>query len=73
METTGLEQDGGAAMQALINLLAGFIALLAAAALSQFGVDMTPPHAPEREVHRVQDCRDAASSAIDAEAGSHSC
>ena len=43
-------------MQALIELLAGFIALLAAAALSQFGVDMHPPKAPDREVHRIQDC-----------------
>jgi len=46
-------------VQALIELLAGFIALLAAAALAQFGVDLTTA-APEREVHRVSDCRSAA-------------
>ena len=34
-------------MQALIELLAGFIALLAAAALAQFGVDLnSAPPAP---------------------------
>ena len=49
-------------MQALIELLAGFIALLAAAALSQFGVDMHPPKAPDREVHRLQDCPPSAAS-----------
>lgn len=43
-------------MQALIDLIAGFIALLAAAALSQFGVDLHRPSAPEREVHRIVDC-----------------
>lgn len=43
-------------MQALIELLAGFIALLAAAALAQFGVDLTST-TPDREVHRVSDCR----------------
>ncbi len=43
-------------MQALIELLAGFIALLAAAALAQFGVDMRSAPGPEREVHRVSDC-----------------
>lgn len=60
-------------MQALIELLAGFIALLAAAALSQFGVDMNPPHAAEREVHRVQDCREAPSGAADAKDASPRC
>jgi hypothetical protein len=44
-------------LQALIDLIAGFIALLAAAALSQFGVDLHRPSAPEREVHRVVDCQ----------------
>lgn len=42
-------------MQALIEFIAGLVALLAAAALSQFGVDMHRP-SPEREVHRVNDC-----------------
>lgn len=43
-------------MQALIEFIAGFIALLAAAVLSQFGVDMNMPSHNDREVHRVQDC-----------------
>lgn len=43
-------------MQALIEFIAGFIALLAAAVLSQFGVDMSSHRAPDREVHRIQDC-----------------
>ena len=43
-------------MQALIELLAGFIALLAIAALAQFGVDLNSAAHPEREVHRVSDC-----------------
>ena len=30
-------------MQALIELIAGFVAMLAAAALSQFGVDLDAP------------------------------
>lgn len=46
-------------IQSLIELLAGFIALIAAAALSQFGVDLNSPRQGEREVHRVADCRDA--------------
>lgn len=50
-------------MQALIELLAGFIALLAAAALAQFGVDLAPTKA-EREVHRVSDCREPAPTAM---------
>lgn len=43
-------------MQALIELLVGFIALLAAAALSPFGVDFKMAPKAEREVHRVSDC-----------------
>jgi len=43
-------------VQALIELLAGFIALLVAAALSQFGVDIVRPDKPRPEVHRVNDC-----------------
>lgn len=43
-------------MQALIEFIAGFIALLAAAVLSQFGVDMNTSRHNDREVHRVQDC-----------------
>lgn len=43
-------------MQALIEFIAGFIALLAAAVLSQFGVDMNTPGRNDREVRRVIDC-----------------
>lgn len=43
-------------MQALIELLAGFIALLATAALAQFGVNLDSAARPDREVHRVSDC-----------------
>lgn len=43
-------------MQALIELIAGFIALLAAVALAQFGMDMAPTAKPDREVRRIQDC-----------------
>lgn len=43
-------------MQALIELLAGFIALLVAAALSQFGVDIVRPDSKQPEVRRVSDC-----------------
>ncbi|GAA0869443.1 hypothetical protein GCM10009116_12790 [Brevundimonas basaltis] len=46
-------------MQALIEMIIGFIALLAAAALSQFGLQVDAPTKSEREVHRVQDCSDA--------------
>lgn len=46
-------------MQALIELLAGFIALLVSAALSQFGVDVTSPPKAPREVHRIADCRES--------------
>ena len=50
-------------MQALVELIAGFIALLAAAVLSQFGVDTHTPRQTDREVHRVSECRDAAPAA----------
>jgi len=49
-------------MQALVELIAGFIALLAAAVLSQFGVDTHTPNHADREVRRVAECRDAGSS-----------
>lgn len=57
-------------MQALTELIAGLIAMLAAAALSQFGVDLNPS-APTSEVHRVRDCggeKPVASAAVDARA-----
>ena len=50
-------------MQALVELLAGFVVFLAAAALSQFGVDLHPPKGSDREVHRVVDCREASAPA----------
>lgn len=51
-------------MQALIELLAGFIALLAAAALAPFGVNLDSPARAEREVHRVSDCPQAPTEAL---------
>ncbi|WP_333592501.1 hypothetical protein [Brevundimonas sp.] len=45
-------------MQALVELIAGFIAMLAAVALSQFGVDLNPAREADREVHRVAHCDD---------------
>lgn len=52
-------------MQALIEIIAGFVAMLAAAALSQFGLDMDTPQKPQREIHRVHDCGgDKGSSAM---------
>lgn len=51
-------------MQMLLELLAGLIAMLAAAALSQFGVDLQAPRHAEREIQRVQDCRDTPSASI---------
>lgn len=45
-------------MQALVELIAGFIAMLAAVALAQFGVDLTPKREPDREVRRVAHCDD---------------
>jgi len=43
-------------MQALIEMIIGFIALLAAAALSQFGLQLDAPEKSQREIHRVRDC-----------------
>ena len=51
-------------MQALIEMIIGFIALLAAAALSQFGLQVDTPKKSEREVHRVRDCGDAPAAAV---------
>ena len=45
-------------MQALTELIAGVIAMLAAAALAQFGVDLNQPSHSQREVHRIKDCGD---------------
>ena len=49
-------------MQTFVNLIAGLVALIAAAALSQFGVDLQIPSSPDREVHRTADCPDAAAA-----------
>ena len=56
-------------MQALVELIAGFIALLAAAVLSQFGVDIHSPQPAEREVHRVADCPTEKAATFAADAG----
>lgn len=50
-------------MQALIELIIGFIAMLAAAVLAQFGVELDARDQNQREIHRVSDnCRDDAAS-----------
>ena len=59
-------------MQGLIELIAGFIALLAAAVLSQFGVNTHNANHSDREVRRVVECQDAAASAAVA-AGKRDC
>ncbi|GAA0625738.1 hypothetical protein GCM10009422_22990 [Brevundimonas kwangchunensis] len=51
-------------MQALVELITGLVAMLAAAALSLFGVDMNAPEKPRAEIHRVRDCGDGASNAV---------
>ncbi|WP_421729492.1 hypothetical protein [Brevundimonas sp.] len=60
-------------MNFLIDLISGFVALLAAAALSQFGVDLTPPAKGEREVHRTADCRDAPPAAAMGQTAKRDC
>ncbi len=51
-------------MQALVEFIAGVVAMLAAAALSQFGVDLDSRQPPQREIHRVRDCGDSPSAAV---------
>ena len=51
-------------MQALVELIIGFVALVAAAALSQFGLQLDAPQKADREIHRVQDCKDEPAAAI---------
>ena len=62
-------------MQALVELIAGLIALLAAATLSQFGLNLDAPHKADREVRRVHDCRGApaAGRLIASETGKPGC
>ena len=50
-------------MQALIEFIAGFVAILAAAALSQFGLDLNQQQ-PQREIHRVRDCDGGPASGV---------
>ena len=38
--------------------------MLAAAALSQFGVDLHAPRHADREIQRVQDCKDKPAATI---------
>lgn len=52
------------AMQFLVEFLSGLIALLAAAALSQFGVDLDMPRPADREIERTQTCPPAPSSTV---------
>lgn len=59
-------------MQTLVNMLAGFIAFLATAVLSHFGVD-SRAELPQREVHRTSDCRDAAPSKIAPSSDNRTC
>lgn len=51
-------------MQALIEMIIGFIALLAAAALSQFGLQLDSSDTSQREIHRVRDCGDKPAGAV---------
>lgn len=60
-------------MQALIELLSGLIALLAAAALAQFGVDLTPRVDTQREVHRVQSCPPAPADKVEVKKAERRC
>lgn len=60
-------------MQWLIEMVAGFVALLAAAALSQFGLDMTAPRDGDREVHRVRDCDQNTASLVAAVKSDETC
>ena len=55
-------------MQALIELLAGFIIMLATAALAQFGVSLDRPAEPQAEVRRVVDCAPSTTNAAPADA-----
>ena len=50
-------------MQWLVELIAGFVALLAAVALSQLGLNLDTPDKPAREIERVRDCGQTTSMA----------
>lgn len=47
-------------MQTVIEFIAGLVALLAAAALAQLGVDLERRTPEPREVHRISDCPEPA-------------
>ena len=49
-------------MHALVEMLIGLVAMLAAAALAQFGVEAGGPRHNDSEIHRVSDCGQANSS-----------
>lgn len=51
-------------MQALIEMIIGFIAFLAAAALAQFGVESRAEPTSRQEVHRVIECDKQPSSTV---------
>jgi len=51
-------------MQALVQMIASFIAMLAAAALAQFGVNMHSPRSVDREIHRISDCENSPTTVI---------
>lgn len=46
-------------MHALIEFIVALVALIAAGALAQFGVDLNAAPSNEREVHRMADCPQA--------------
>lgn len=47
-------------MHLLIELIAAFVVMLAALALSQFGVDLNA-NTPDREVRRISECSSGSS------------
>ena len=49
-------------MQTLIEFIIGLVAAIAATALAQFGVDVNSPRQTEREVRRIADCPEPATS-----------
>ena len=60
-------------MHALIEFIAGVVALLAAAAFAQFGVDVNSARNDQPEVRRVTDCGDRAPAALIATASDNDC
>ena len=59
-------------MQTLIEFIIGLVAAIAATALAQFGVDVNSPRHTEREVRRIADCPEPATS-VAVKAPSRSC